>query len=564
MSQPPQFYEMQGMEKRPLQQGDIEITDLTNIPSHGGEHSTQSQPTGTQRHLKSRHVQMIAIGGTIGTGLFIGSGKALAHGGPVGALLGYTFMGIIVYFTMLSLGEMVTYLPTSGGFTSYATRFVDPAVGFATGWNYWYCFGITLPAEITAASIVIQYWDPNDDHLAIYITVMLGTALLINLFGAGAYGEAEFWCAIIKVVAIVGLIILGVVLDLGGGPNHDRLGFRYWKNPGAFNDTYLGIENTSTARFLGFWSVFIQAAFSYLGTEIVAVTAGEARAPRRNVPKAIKRVFFRLAVFYFCGILVIGLTVPYNSDRLLSAITQSTGAAASPFVVAITNAGIKGLDHVINAVILTSAFSAGNSDLYTASRTLYALALEGKAPRIFARVTRKGLPIYCVLLTFCLGPLAYLNVSSGASTGFNWLSNLSTVAGLFTWSVICWSYIRFQKGLKVQGISRDTLPFKTPFQPYAAYIALVSLSIIIFFNGFSVFIGGFAAQDFVAAYIGVPIFFGFWVFWKVWRRTKMVGLEEMDLLTGVKEIDELEEMDRAEEAAKGPQGFVGRMWSAMM
>jgi amino acid transporter len=192
---------------------------------------------------------------------------------------------------------------------------------------------------------------------------------------------------------IVGLIILGIVLDLGGGPSHDRIGFRYWKNPGAFNQLN-GIPGPK-GRFLAFWATFINAAFSFLGTEIVALAAGEAENPRRNVPKAIRRVFYRILLFYVGGVIVIGWLVPYNDPRLLGAST----AASSPFVIAINNAKIKALPSIINAVILVSAFSAGNSDLYASSRTLYGLACAGQAPRFLRKCTKNGLPFWCVFIT---------------------------------------------------------------------------------------------------------------------------------------------------------------------
>ncbi|CCG81090.1 Predicted protein [Taphrina deformans PYCC 5710] len=529
------------------------VYEVASEPQVGQVHTVH-------RDLKSRHLQMIAIGGTIGTGLFIGSGNALRHGGPVGALLGYIFMGVFVYFMMLSLGEMTAWMPAAGGFTRFTTQFIDPAAGFAVGWNYFYCFAITLPAEITAASIVIQYWDTNTNHLAIYITIMLVAAVLINLFGAKGYGESEFWLAIIKVLAIVGLIFLGLLLDMGVDSTTGYIGFRYWKEPGAFNKTYLDIANAGTARFLGFWATLTQAAFSYLGVEIVCVTAGEAQNPRRNVPKAIRRVIYRIAIFYYLGILVIGLLVPYNSPRLLSALAGKHTAAASPFVLAIKNAGIPVLPHIINAVILSSAFSAGNSDLYTSSRTLYALAIEGKAPRIFARCTASGLPYYAVGFTSLFGLLSYLNLSSGSSAAFGWLSNLTTVAGLFTWTMICWSYIRFYNAMKVQNFDRKQLPMVGFFQPYAAYICVVIFPIIIFFNGFSTMVGTFAAQDFVAAYIGVPIFFIPWIVYKIYYRTKMVPLESMDIIGNAREVDQ-EEKDNP---AFIPTTWYGKTWAAVM
>ncbi|KAG6831277.1 hypothetical protein H0H92_011787 [Tricholoma furcatifolium] len=272
------------------------------------------------RQLKNRHIAMISIGGVIGTGL----------------LLGYVVMGTICYSVMISLGEMVAYLPISGGHIKLAERFVDPALSFAMGWNYWYNWTVILPAELSAAAVLIGYW--SDINPAVWITITMIITITINMFGAGVYGEAEFIFASIKVITIVGLIILGIVLDLGGGPNHDRIGFRYWKNPGAFAQ-FFGIPGAK-GRFLAWWAVMTQAAFSFIGTEIVAIAAGEARNPRRNLPRAIKRVYIRIVLFYIGGTAVIGLLVPHTAEGLnLSGGT----AASSPFVIAIQNAGIRTL-----------------------------------------------------------------------------------------------------------------------------------------------------------------------------------------------------------------------------
>ncbi|EGF98367.1 uncharacterized protein MELLADRAFT_51018 [Melampsora larici-populina 98AG31] len=510
-----------------------------------------------KRNLKQRHISMIAIGGTIGTGLFLGSGEALSNGGPVGLILGYAIMGVVVYSMMVALGEMVTMFPVSGAFTHYATRFVDPALGFAVGFNYWYSFGITLPTEITAAAIVVQYWT-SSVNVAVWITIFLITICAINFFGVRWYGEAEFWFSAIKVIAIVGLIILGIVLDLGGGPNHDRIGFRYWKNPGPFNQLN-GIQG-SLGRFLSFWSVFVQAAFSYQGTEIVALTAGEAANPRQTVPKAINRVFYRILMFYIGGVTVIGLLVPYNSPGLLGGTGDAT---SSPFVIAINNAGIKVLPDIVNAIILTSAYSAGNSDLYAGSRILYGLSVDRMAPKIFRRCTKGGLPLYSLIITSLFGILSYMNVNSSGSTIFDWLSNISSITGLITWWTIFLSYLRFHKGLAYKGIDRDTLHYKAPFQPYLSYFGITMISIIIIFNGFKVFLAGsWSPSKFIAAYISLPIFVVFFVVWKTVKGTKLVKIEEMDFETGRRELDEMDAFERSKNVE--PTTAFGKFWAWLM
>ncbi|CAE6448887.1 unnamed protein product [Rhizoctonia solani] len=485
------------------------------------------------RRLKARHLAMIALGGTIGTGLFVGSGGALAKGGPVGTLLGYFIMGIVVYSMMIALGEMATLFPVSGGFTHYATRFIDPAVGFALGYNYWYSFAITLPTELTAAAIVIQYWNTTI-NAAVWITVLYVLIIFINFMGVRWYGEFEFWFSAIKITTIVGLIILGICIDCGAGPaSTGYIGFRYWKNPGPFNQ--MTVNNGADiipgpwGRFLAFWDVFVQAAFSYLGTEIVAVTVGEAENPRRNVPKAIRRVFWRILLFYVLGILVIGLLVPYNSTELLN--NSGSDASASPFVIAIKTAGIKGLPSVINA-----------------------------APAFVRRCTPGGLPVWAVFITALFGLLAYMNVGTTTAVEvFNWLYNISSITGLITWFIILVSYLRMYYGLKKQGISRDDFPYKAPFQPYASWFGAIFTFLVTLFSGFTVFLrGNWDVSTFFSAYICIPIFVLFYLYWKIVKRTKWIPLEEIDFVTGRRELDEAAEQDEARYEA--PKGFWQKLW----
>ncbi|KAJ3506059.1 hypothetical protein NLJ89_g7085 [Agrocybe chaxingu] len=466
------------------------------------------------RQLKNRHIAMISIGGVIGTGawpprfflsafqelivpqgLFLGTATSLQNGGPVGLLLGYITMGTICYTVMISLGEMIAYLPIPGGHIKLAERFVDPALSFTMGWNYWYNWTIILPAELSAAAVLIGYWD-QDTNPAVWITVCLIVVVFINMLGAGAYGEAEFIFASIKVITIVGLIILGIILDLGGGPNRDRLGFRYWKNPGPFVQ-YAGIAGAK-GRFLGWWAVLTQAAFSFIGTEIVAIAAGEAKNPRRNLPRAIRRVYIRILLFYVGGTAVIGLLVPSNDSRL--GLTEGKGtAAASPFVIAIERAGIKALP--------SATWSAASSDLYTSSRALYGLAASGNAPSIFLRTSKNGLPYVSVIFNSLFAFLAYMGIKSGSGRVFGWFANMTAIAGLMTWVGISITYIRFYAGLKAQGYDRTHLPFASKLQPYAAWYALVACLLISLLSGWAVFLKGrWATDTFVTNYLPLALF----------------------------------------------------------
>ncbi|EIN13541.1 amino acid permease [Punctularia strigosozonata HHB-11173 SS5] len=506
-----------------------------------------------KRQLKNRHIAMISIGGVIGTGLFLGTGTALSHGGPVGLLLGYSIMGTICFAVMVSLGEMIAYLPISGGHIKLAERFVDPAFSFAMGWNYVFNWIIVMPAELSAAAVLIGFWDQSTSP-AVWIVMCMVVTIAINMFGAGAYGEAEFWFASIKVITITGLIILGIVLDLGGGPNHDRIGFRYWKHPGPFSQ-YANISG-ATGRFLGWWAVMTQAGFSFIGTEIVAIAAGEAKNPRRNLPKAIKRVYIRILLFYICGVIIIGLLVPSNDKTL----TKGDGTAnASPFVIAIKNAGISGLPSVINAALLTSAWSAASSDLYTSSRALYGLALAGNAPRIFLKTTKRGLPWLALVTCALFTTLAFMSVNSGAGTVFGWFQNMTSVAGLMTWFGISVTYLRFHAGWKAQGLDRSTLPYASRLQPFAAWWSMVWCLIICFFSGFSVFIHGhWNTATFITNYLPFALFPILYLSARFVTKIPPKKPMDMDFFTG------LEAIERDTYDDPPPRNAMERFWGWLM
>ncbi|KAG9014332.1 hypothetical protein FRB94_012738 [Tulasnella sp. JGI-2019a] len=429
---------------------------------------------------------------------------------------------------------MTCFAPISGTFPHFASRWVDPAFGFAVGWNYFYTQAITVPVEITAAAILITFWDDSSSRQPLYIALILVFMCMINLFGVRYFGESEFVFSIIKLCLITGLILFGLVIDLGGGPDHDRIGFRYWKNPGAMN-TYLS-PNKNTGRFLGLLGVLVQAAFSFQGMELVAIAASETESPRRNISKAVRRVFYRILIFYVLGILITGMLIPYNDPNLLS---DSSTAAESPYVIAMRRAGVSGLPHVVNACVFTSAFSAGNSYLFTSSRILYGLALRKQAPLVFARCTKAGLPIVAVLFCSLFTVLAFMNVSTSSTTVFNWLVNLTTVGGFFTWMAINLTYLRFYAGLKRQGIDRTKFIYYSSLQPYLSIWGLFWTSFCILINGFAVF-WDFNASDFITAYINIPIFFGLYFGYKIWKKTKSWKADEMDFVRGIPTIEETE------------------------
>ncbi|KAK0541628.1 hypothetical protein OC844_008028, partial [Tilletia horrida] len=352
------------------------------------------------------------------------------------------------------------------------------------------------------------------------------------------------------VITIVGLLILSFLLDVGAVG--ERRGFRYWKNPGPFVQ-YLGIEG-SWGRFLGFWSVLINAGFSFIGTEIVAMAAAEARNPRKALPKAVNKVWVRILFFYILGTLAVGVLVPSNDPTLTD--TKSSQANKSAFVIAIRAAGIKGLPSVINAALVTSATSAASSDLYTSSRALYSLALAGNAPRIFAKTLKNGLPFPALVVSALFSGLAYLSVSEGSGKVFGWLQGLTSICGLLSWWVISLTYLRFYKGCQVQGIDRKSFPFVAPLQPYLGYWALFWTTIVMLFCGFKNFIHGyFDTADFVTSYFPLPLFIVIWIGYKLIYRTRMVRATEMDFTTG------LSELIAAEVEEPAPKNLWDKFWA---
>ncbi|KAM0137293.1 hypothetical protein ACHAP3_004099 [Botrytis cinerea] len=491
--------------------------------SPDGEPKEFAEVKELRRGLAQRHIQMIALAGTIGTGLFLGSGKAIARAGPLGALLGYTLVGVLVSGVVLSIAELSALVPLSGGIIRHAEYFVDPALSFANGWNQVYSNIITIPAELVAAAVLIQFWVQINN--AVWI-ICFGFLLVIsNLLFVRVYGELEFTCAILKIMLIVGLNIMALVITCGGGPNGETYGFRYWRNPGPFVD-YLGYTGT-LGHFMGFWTTFSNAVYAYSGVENFSLAAAETQSPRRNIPIAAKRIFFRVMLFYVLSIFMVGMIVPSNDKELL----RSTGTAAqSPFVIAANNAGIKVVPSIINAVVLTSAWSAGNAAMLGGSRMLYGLGQHGHSPKVFLQTNRFDVPYIAIgflSLFICLG---FLTLSSSASVVFNWLQDFVAVAALVNWMIICGVYLRFYYGCRKQGISRSTLPWKGPFQPYAAWIALISFSLLLLTGGYSVFIKDhWDTETFVSSYINIPLILILYFGYKYKKGTEIIPLTDIPI-----------------------------------
>ncbi|WFD21405.1 hypothetical protein MEQU1_000054 [Malassezia equina] len=530
--------------------GNQEYANATTlVQTDDGGIAVVPEKSALKRNLHNRHIQFIALGGGIGTGLFIGSGSELATGGPGSLIINFIIVGVMIMCVIFSLGELAATLPVSGAFSAYASRFVDPAWGFAMGWNYYLQWLIVMPLEFTAAAIVIQFWDPDQKVTpGVWVIIFFVVITVINLFGVRGYAEFEFFATALKVITVLGLIIVLICIDCGGTPSNKYLGTGTWYNPGAFN-----------AGFKGFCSSFTGVAFAFAGTELVGLASAETAEPRKVLPKACQQVVIRIVLFYILSLLLVTFIVPYNDPRL----TNGSGTYdphTSPFVIALKIGQIKVLPHIVNAIIIVSTLSVANSSVYASSRTMLSLAEQGFAPSLFKYVDRAGRPLPAVILSLAFGLLAFLIYASNEGTIFGWLLSISGLSAVFAWGSICLCHIRFRGAWLHQGLSLRELPWTSPLGMVGAYTGL-SLCVLVVIASFyaSAFPIGEGeensndrANDFFNGMLSLVIVIVFGLAWKLIRRTRFVRLSEMDIHTGRREAvsDEVLEQEQAEKRAK--------------
>lgn len=395
----------------------------------------------------------------------------------------------------------------------------------AQGWNYLFKYLVVFGNNLNACALVLSYWDDTTSP-AVYITTFAVACILCNMLPVRAFGEAEFWMSGLKLLVVLGLIILNIVLAAGGGPTGDAPGFRNWQHGLAFRPYK---ADGDLGRFLGFWSTLTTSLFAFVGTELVCVTVGETANPRKSISKATKQTLLRILVCYVGGVFSLGLVVPSNSPQLAKATSAATSASSSPFVVAIQLAAIPILPAIVNGALLIFVSSAANSDQYISSRTLHSLAMEGQAPSWLKKTMKNGIPLRSSLVTFPFFALAYINLASDGAKAFGYLSSTVTMFGGLMWWGMLLTHIRFMKACKAQGISRESLPHRSPLQPYASYVAFFIVNLVLFFKGFPGFIGGFDWRSFITNYIGIPIFIILYFGWKIASGSKIVDLNEVDM-----------------------------------
>ncbi|KAI9273876.1 amino acid permease-domain-containing protein [Helicostylum pulchrum] len=483
-----------------------------NSKSDHPEDDVESLQHGTKRGLDARHIQMISLGGAIGTGLFLNSGSNIAQAGPAGALIAYS-----VYCIMTCLGEMATFMPVSGSFNHYATRFVQPSLGFAL--------------ELAAAATIIKYWKEVLPDAA-WSTIFLVMIVAVNFLGVRIYGELEYWFAMIKIIIVVVFIIIAI-LTTSGAVGGKTIGFEYWNNPGAFNNGVVGTI-----------SVLLSAGFSFQGTEVVGITAGEAKNPTKTVPRAIRNTFWRIIIFYILTILLLGMCIPYNNPDLEN---PDGGPGTASFTLVFKLAGIAAGADVINAIVLTSVLSAANSSLYSTSRTLLGLARDGNAPAFLGRVNKHGSPFWAVLVSSIVGFACVFVSIYSAEEAFVWFLSITAVSGFISWGGISGVHLRFRRAYVSQGRSVEELPYKAMGYPFSGIFATGLCILIILGQGYTAFTPQFDGVKFAMNYIGVIPFLVCYISHRIYSRKRHVpvgeGGEFRKMLTQALAFIPLEEVD---------------------
>jgi len=412
-------------------------------------------PGALTRSLKSRHIQLIALGGTIGVGLFLGSAGAIHKAGP-GLLLSYVIGGIAIFFIMRALGELLTYRPVAGSFASYAEEFVGPFAGFVTGWSYWFMWVVTAMAELTAIGIYVHFWLPDVPQWVpglCALAVLYGT----NTLAVRVYGELEFWFALLKIITIVALIVSGLVViifkvgALGPTASFSNL----WTHQGFMPFGLFGVLLTLQI-----------VMFAYQGVELIGVTAGEAENPEVVLPRATNSIIYRILIFYIGALVIVMSLVPW--DEL--------NPDMSPFVLMFDKMGIPGAANIINFVVITAAASSCNGGIFSTGRMLYSLALEGQAPAVFGKLSKRHVPsagVHASAAVMLIGVALNYVVPKEV---FTWVTSVSLIGTLWTWIIIMYSHIKYRQAVEQKRVR--AVSFRMPVSPIANWAVIIFLLIV--------------------------------------------------------------------------------------
>ena len=407
-----------------------------------------------KRGLKNRHLQMIALGGAIGTGLFYGSASTIELAGP-SVMFAYFIGGAIIYFIMRMLGEMAVDEPVSGSFSHYAKKYWGAFPGFLSGWNYWFNYIIVSMAELTAVGIYMNFWLPNlPQWLSALAVLVIITAL--NLINVRAYGESEFWMALVKITAIIAMIVLGLYLIFTSPQSFPENFSNLWENGGFFPNGWYGLALSITV-----------VMFSFGGIELIGITAGEAENPEKSIPRAINQVLWRILIFYVGTMAVLMALWPWNE----------VGMEASPFVQIFQNVGIPAAAHILNFVVLTAAISVYNSAIYSNSRMLYGLSQRGDAPPVLQSLSRRGVPVLGILISSGITLIVVFLNYFFPGDAFLYLISIAICAAVISWTTIVVTHLKFRRKMEREGAH---IKFRAPFYPWINYACLLFLAGVVF------------------------------------------------------------------------------------
>ncbi|MFV5524776.1 amino acid permease [Acinetobacter variabilis] len=433
-------------------------------PSPPSQHSSvEGQTPSLKRAMGTRHLIMLSLGGAIGTGLFMGSGEVISQAGPLGAVLAYIIGGLIAYMVMLCLGELAVHLPVSGSFGAFATHYIGPGTGYMVSWMYWLGWSATLGTEFTAAAILMQEWFPQTS-IWLWTLIFAAGVLLSNLSSTRTFAESEFWLSLVKVATVLIFIILGFGCIFGFIP------FQGYESAPLFSN--LTEHGWLPNGLIPLFTTLLIVNFAFNGTEMIGIAAGETENPEKNVPKAIHAAVWRLIIFFVGTIIVISSLLTYTDAGLQ--VGGHGGLSSSPFVSVFIQMGIPYAEDFIRFVIITALLSTANSGLYAASRMMWALSSQNQLPRLFAKVSKSGVPYVAVWVTMIGGLPGLLSEQFGADVIFKNLMGVAAFTMVIVWMSICWSQFNFRRQWLKSGHSVSELKFRTPWFPLIPILGFVT------------------------------------------------------------------------------------------
>ncbi|KAF9435907.1 hypothetical protein BGZ76_005274 [Entomortierella beljakovae] len=520
----------------------IEKFEMDQLDEYGRRSTTlASEQRSLKRDLRLRHMIMIAISGTIGTGLFLTSGITIATAGPGGALLAYVLCGIWLVFVSQAIGEIATILPIPGAFNAWGSRIFDDALSFQMSWMYFINWALTIPAELAASAVIIEFWMPADSTFPTWVVPIIIIVIMvgINLVGVKAYGEIEYWFSILKVITIVMFIFCGILVDAGKLGN-TTYGMHAWSVDGA----------PFKGGIFGFMKTLVAVAYSYGGTEMTAITAAESRNPHKHVPRAINTVLIRIAVFYILSIFLLGSIIENNDPALVNADHSIVNA---PFTIVFAKAGISVAANFMNAVVFSSVFSAINSDFYIATRVLLSLSRSGWAHESIGYINARGVPLVALGIVTLCSCLSLITIFVGSGLVFEWFVSIIGSIIFQFWIIILFLHFRFRYCWKKQGRHAVEMPYVSWGYPYGNILGIV-IGVCCIFSTFYVSIANMPAPLGINPTPEEEVIysrnrtkyaqgiFGTWFPWimsailyssyKFSRKSKMVRAIEADLDTG--------------------------------